>query len=149
MIDYKPLNEENLSQQLADIPKYKWQEFFRITDDLKNSQKFGEIDGGIINKEGISILPQYEATKEVSLFVKKCYEIPLMVDFDWMSWEEGSNLLNTPKTDYASLPLETLVKLLTAIIRADRFHEGYILSKCEKGSLLGVIEVIRNSFIYK
>jgi hypothetical protein len=59
--------------------------------------------------------------------------------FDRMNWREGEQLVDHP----ALLPranLQTLRKLLTAHVRADRFTEGHLAGTFESGQMRMILE---------
>ncbi len=61
----------------------------------------------------------------------------IIVGFDWMTWlrtEEGEALRDRPEALAAANP-DDLAKLLTAIIRSDRFVEGSLVGAFESGLL--------------
>ncbi len=60
----------------------------------------------------------------------------IIVGFDWMSWmqTEGRTLRDDPGTLAVATP-EQLARLLTAIVRSDRFVEGSIEGAFESGLL--------------
>jgi hypothetical protein len=64
----------------------------------------------------------------------------VVVGFDWMTWlqtEEGAALRDRPEA-LASASPDELAKLLTAIIRSDRFVEGSIVGAFESGLLVRI-----------
>jgi len=61
----------------------------------------------------------------------------MVIGFDWMTWlqtEEGAALRDRPEALAAATP-DDLARLLTAIIRSDRFVEGSIAGAYESGLL--------------
>ena len=60
--------------------------------------------------------------------------------FNWMKWEEGKAILKDMTSDYLILDSITLCKLLTVIIRADRFNEGYMISCFDNGIMTSIIK---------
>jgi hypothetical protein len=61
----------------------------------------------------------------------------VIVGFDWMTWmatEEGGALRDRPEALESATP-DQLARLLTAIIRSDRFVEGSIAGAFESGLL--------------
>lgn len=63
----------------------------------------------------------------------------LVQPFDWMHWEEPY-----PETAQARiLDLETAIKHITRICRAERFSENSIWSHIRSGLLLGLCLVVR------
>jgi len=67
---------------------------------------------------------------------------PLVVPFDWLGWDEGKALLARPITSAEGLSPVTAVKLFTAIIRAERFDEGYLLDKLEDGTVATLLNAV-------
>lgn len=58
------------------------------------------------------------------------YRCRLVVPFDWAAWDEGRGL---GPSDIASRPVEDAVRMLTAIIRNERFCEGAFGSALSAG----------------
>jgi hypothetical protein len=53
------------------------------------------------------------------------YEHNLIVQFDWSEWDEGRAIFRDESDDrFANLDRTTVLKLLTAVARNDRFCEG-------------------------
>ena len=64
----------------------------------------------------------------------------VITGFDWRSWmetEEGRSLRDRPEAVAAATPVQ-LARLLTAIIRSDRFVEGSIEGAFQSGLLAGI-----------
>ncbi|MDD5457573.1 MAG: DUF6508 domain-containing protein [Candidatus Margulisbacteria bacterium] len=76
-----------------------------------------------------------EYTKEVydfmSILIKEKFVLP---GFDWASWDEGRKILKD-STNIMSSDLLTLKKLLTAIVRNDRFCAGAFGGFAKNGKL--------------
>jgi hypothetical protein len=64
----------------------------------------------------------------------------IVVGFDWQAWlagDEGRALRDDPAAIASATP-EDLARLLTAIVRSDRFVEGSIAGAFESGILAGI-----------
>ncbi|MES2255147.1 MAG: DUF6508 domain-containing protein [Pseudomonadota bacterium] len=76
-------------------------------------------------------------------FVKMAYDSGWVVtDFDWAEWQ-GSEECNSLFLDRAFLVRadeNQLARLLTAIIRKDRFAEGMLVHAFESGLMLAIAE---------
>ena len=62
-------------------------------------------------------------------------------DFDWGTWkdtEEAKELRDDPEALAAARP-EQLARMLTTVIRQDRFVEGALLSAFETGMILRIV----------
>ena len=60
-------------------------------------------------------------------------------------WPEGKAMLQNKSQDFDNLDLATLCKLITTIIRADRFNDGYLISRFENGTILKIIKAIKRN----
>ncbi len=75
--------------------------------------------------------------------INVAYTMPLIVDFDWTTWEEGQSLLSIPDLDYNKIDFLTKRKLITAILRKDRFCEGTLAYAIGSGLMLKILKSIR------
>ena len=67
--------------------------------------------------------------------MKFLYDNNLIVDFDWGSWNEGREFFkNNNPNKYDSIDRETVLKLLTAVARNDRFCDGAWAGLFENGT---------------
>ncbi|MBM3543582.1 MAG: hypothetical protein FJX44_03620 [Alphaproteobacteria bacterium] len=63
-------------------------------------------------------------------------------DFDWATWghgPEGQKLVKDPKA-LSKASADQLAKLVTALVRQDRFVEGALASAFDSGLLLAIVE---------
>ena len=98
-------------------------------------RKSEEIEPGVIT------MPQFEAGETALKFVNMAYEQEwVRSNFDWPAWSssrEAIRLRDDPKALAAASP-EQLAKMLTVLIRQDRFVEGALNSAFEAGLLTGI-----------
>jgi hypothetical protein len=94
--------------------------------------KFGEW----VSKEGH--FPYFSYNPEVMKFIQTLYEQNILVQFDWMGWEEGERYASEPEALEAA-DILTLRKLLTMHLRADRFTEGHLASVLESGHITAIL----------
>ena len=75
-------------------------------------------------------------------FVRMAHDMGwVLPDFDWKSWKDGAEageLLNCPETLARATP-EQLAKLLTVLVRQDRFVEGSLGQVFDSGFLVAVV----------
>lgn len=75
----------------------------------------------------------------VAYLMRRIGRLNLVQPFDWMHWDEPY-----PETAQVRiLDLETAIKHITRICRAERFHENSIWSHIRSGLLLGLCLVVR------
>lgn len=131
---------EDLSDHLAEITQDQWNTLFAMIPEIENTTYFGEITF----KDGII----YPATwpEIVNRFHKYVYEIGLVVDFDWPHWDEGKRILSGEGEDLSKHSTITLCKLLTAIVRSDRFVEGNLIAYFENGTILSILRALKKHY---
>ena len=118
---------EELPAQLTLISKSDWADLFK-------------------HLPGLRATKDKERDKAVSEMVDQAYYMQLIVAFDWSKWPEGKAMLDTPDTDYSALDGATLCKLLTTIVRADRFTEGYLKAMAKEGTLAKIVEGLKSKY---
>jgi len=68
----------------------------------------------------------------------------MIISFDWGSWDEGRKIASDENFDFDTTDLLTKCKLITAIVRNDRFCEGALVSAFESGLILKILKSIEN-----
>lgn len=70
----------------------------------------------------------------ITAFLRFWGDHHLVVVFDWPGWQEGQDWFrSTDSRKFSALDVATALKLLTSVIRADRFSEGHLISAFECG----------------
>lgn len=70
-------------------------------------------------------------------------ELKLIFAFDWTSWENGKQNLNTQNYDYTRSSLLELSMYLTTIFRAERFNEGIVEEMFRNRTMDNIFNSIR------
>ena len=83
-----------------------------------------------------------DQAKVVSEFTRMVYEMPIMINFDWGSWDDGREIVSDDNFDYDTIDIPTRCKLITAIVRNDRFCEGALVEAFESGLILKLLKSI-------
>ncbi len=65
-----------------------------------------------------------------------------MINFDWPSWEDGRKIINDDNIDYDSICMVTKCKLITTLVRNDRFHEGALALAFRDGTMQKILESV-------
>lgn len=74
------------------------------------------------------------------------YDLNLVLKFDWGAWEEGKEILNSGEQNFFALEPVTLCKLLTALIRTDRFMDGTLVSNFVNGTIIKIIKALQDNY---
>jgi len=141
------LSEENYRQKIFSYTREDWQPLMNLIPEIEEALSFGEKGGGKQDEDRVMQLPFVIPAYVVTQFVDIVYEMPLMVSFDWPSWEEGQKMLNDPGFDFDSIDIPTKCKLITAIIRNDRFADGTLVQAFESGLVLEILKSIQRQLI--
>ncbi len=86
-------------------------------------------------------MPYYTFSPLASCFIKTCYEMDWVKAFEWAEWKntpEAAQLRDDPSV-LEKATFEQLSRLLTVLIRQDRFVEGALGSAFESGLLSGIL----------
>ena len=116
-------------ERINAFTKKDWQPLLKLIPEIENSSSFGEVRSGEIDEEGAFALPHMESYKIVDEFVQAVYSIPVVVSFNWSEWEEGRKMVNDKNFDFDTVDIPTKCKIITAIVRNDRFSEGALVSE--------------------
>jgi hypothetical protein len=100
----------------------------------------GEWDGGRRDARGVIQMPYVERSDEAQRFVSDVAGAGWVYPFDWAAWAAtpaARALLAEPARVAAAQP-DDLARLLTTIVRGDRFSEGTLLHAHESGLLAAI-----------
>ncbi len=120
-----------------------WQQLFDMLPEIKRTKRFGRLVGSRQMPDGNMSLPFWLEDEIVSKFFNTAYLLGIVSVFDWASWKEGIEILNDTDADFNRYDLETLCKLLTFVVRCDKFCEGYLINCFETGKMIQIIEALQ------
>ena len=127
---------------LSKIPPQNLEKLLSLIPKIKNTQSFGEPAGGEKSEDGSISFPFMVPAPVVSEFHTMVYDLDIIFPFDWMEWKEAPQLLKDPDTDFSRFDLLELRKLITVMVRADRFVEGFLEGCFENGNVLRILEAM-------
>jgi hypothetical protein len=93
------------------------------------------VDG---EERAVTQMPYVEYAPPVRALLGAVGSVGAFVPYDWMSWDGHARYPDA--SSIAAAPLADIVRLLTAIVRADRFTEGTIATVLEDGRLVAAVE---------
>lgn len=85
-------------------------------------------------------MPWLQYSSAINRFVDEMYRLGWVVPFNWSQWAaspEGRRLLWDPEA-IASASVEDLARIITTIVREDRFSEGALDDAFECGVLTAI-----------
>ncbi len=136
---------ENISAHLEKLTKEDWGKLFDLIPEIEVCKKFVESGGFQEDKDkpdSFIITPVIEA-KVVLDFEDIMYELELDIPFNWPAWDEGREILRKGK--FSNLDTITLLKLLTAFIRNNRFCDGALAARFEDGTIGKILKEIKRN----
>jgi len=143
------IDEKDCSVKINALTQQDWQPLLVLIPEIANTSKFGEWKGGEKGPDGSITMPWCETVPIVQKFLDAVYTIPIIITFDWGSWEEGRKIASSVDFDLDTLDIVTKCKLITAIVRNDRFCEGALVSAFESGLILKILKSIEKQVIDK
>jgi hypothetical protein len=103
--------------------------------------EFGTWGGGE-SRDGIMTMPYFSPGETASAFVRAVYDLGwVRPDFDWPTWmrtDEAVGLRDQPDVLARATP-DQLARLLTVLIRQDRFVEGGLAASFSDGLLTAIL----------
>ena len=136
---------EDIQNHINSLSDNDWNRIFNLIPEIEQSDKFGNVAGGEEITKGVSQFPYWDWSEITQKFVKVMYDLNLVINFDWMEWKEGSTMLQNENPDFSTIDSVTLCKLLTTIIRADRFNDGFLIGNFENGNILKIVKALNHN----
>jgi G:T/U-mismatch repair DNA glycosylase len=132
-------------KQIEAIPSSDWTRLFELITEIENSKIFGTLSAGEEVANKVFQLPYWDWSDITRRFIQVAYEIKIVLDFDWGNWSEGISMIENGKREFDKLDTLTLCKLMTMILRADRFNDGFLVSNLENGTILKILKALKSS----
>ena len=132
------IDEQDAPVRLNALTPKEWQPLFALIPEIEKSTVFEECTDKACYPAPI-----------VYQFLEAVYTIPIMIAFDWVHWDKGRKIARNPDFDFNTLDLVTKCKLITAIVRSDRFSEGALVAAFESGLILKILKSIEKEVTTK
>ena len=120
--------------------------FIKLIHKIEKTSYFGELGKLEIVENGIYQEAISTSAPIVSELLKVVYDLPIIIIFDWRTWREGWEILNNVNFDFNTLDTPMKCKMLTAIVRNDRFCESALVSAFNSGLILNIIKSMEKDF---
>ena len=134
------LDEQDYADRINAYTRQDWQPLFALIPKIENTSIFGECAGGDKNEKGVALFLYCVPAPVVSQFLEIVYAIPIVIGFGWGAWDEGRKMARDESFDFDTTDLITKCKLITAIVRNDRFCEGALVAAFESGLILKILK---------
>ena len=142
------LNGNNYKEIINSFNKQDWKPLLDYISKIENVETFGaSSEAKNLLEDSIVLNPQYVKNKVVNEFREIVYSIPIIIDYNWGGWDEGRKMADSKTFDYDTIDIPTKCKLITAIVRNDRFCDGALVSAFESGLILKILKSIQKQII--
>ena len=132
-------SDAELEAGLAAAPPSAFAELWAAADSLAAEDAHGTwVDG--VERE-VRHMPYVDRSPALDRVHTALGGVGAIVPFDWPSW--GGLARYRSADDVARATVAEAVRLVTALVRGDRFNEGLLLAAADDGRLAAAIAVIR------
>ncbi len=143
------LRDETIERTLGATSQELWQSLWEAADAVETEASHGvwaggeQVDALVVDGEERPVvqMPFVTHSDAVNRLVQTLYQIGAIVPFDWQAWDGVERYRAAKALEHA--PVADAIRMLTAIVRADRFAEGTILMKLEDGTLTAALRQLR------
>jgi len=133
--------EHEAEAALSALTQEQWQKLFVLIPEIETTSDFGEVPCEDDEEGILTISSETDFAPVVWKFLDIVSEIPIIIDFGWMHWDEGRKVL-FGNDNLNTCDIVFLCKLITIAVRADRFSNGTLLSVFESGRMLEILRVL-------
>ena len=138
---------EKFPDHLQTLQLKDWETLFILLPEIEMTSDFGQLKGGESLNDGSVSMPFWSSSEIARKTFAAIRNLDLCPVFDWSNWPEGKAILDDQAFDYDQIDTIVLCKLLTLIIRQDRFNDGYLVSCFEKGIMTKIIRSLKENII--
>jgi hypothetical protein len=135
----KILNLSEFPNRLASLKPNNWKPLIDLIPIIKNTKPISYYPE-VKEEIGIIQMPYIIEAKVVRDFHDLIYSIGIIIDYDWVNWDEGRQIVNGGIEEISNLNLLTICKLITVIVRSARFSESELANFFESGFGLAVLK---------
>jgi hypothetical protein len=133
------LTEKETSVHVATLTPKDWKPLFALIPRIQAKKGLGKLKYPK-KEDGVFVMPYCEPGRTELEFLELVYGLQLVIEFNWPDWDKSGKIA---KKDPDDLNLLTLLKLLTRIVRRDRYCEGALRTALSDGRMLGILKAIR------
>jgi len=139
------LTKDKFIEQISGISDTQWDALFAFIPVFESTKVFGGWTKTEQIGEGVFQISKCYYAQVVHDFIETVYAIDLILSFGRTEWRNGIKMLNTTDTDFDDLDPIALCKLMTIVVRNDRFTEGYMLRCFEEGIVLKILKSLERN----
>jgi len=136
---------EKIESVVNSLSRKDWENIFALIPEIEKTNNFIE-GGGLIedpdDPDGYIITPVIE--KKIVWELEDILDkFDLLIAFNWSNWDEGREIASNQ--DFENQDTITLLKLISAFIRNNRFCDGVLAEKFKDRSIERILNQIKNN----
>ena len=135
------MSENN--EKVRALTQVEWQLLFNLIPVIEATEQFAVIEEGETLEDGTVELPYYQTAEVVGDLIDAIISLDFIPGWNWVEWEDADDILSEVEPNYAKYKIITLCKLLTLIVRADEFDEGFLVTNLEDGTVLKILKALK------
>ena len=132
--------ENEYIENIQTMTRKDFSSLLQLIPEIEKTKVFGKIREGSMQEHAV-IFPILEESEIIEKFRTISYDLKLVIPFNWGDWKEGKEVYEKDCV-YSDLDIVTLCKLITVIIRNDRFCEGFLISAFEEGKISRILHAM-------
>ena len=137
-----PVSLVIFESHLETIDKHAWEKLWKMIPVIEQTKQFGTWEGMSCIGSGIQ-MPYFVAGPLIEEFVDLVEDMQLLVDYDWTSWKLGRYAVEHLEFHEGDFDIVDLCKLITMILRSNRFKEGLTGACFEKGLMVQILKSLK------
>ena len=141
-VKFMALLQSDYKEVICKFTQKDWQPLLDLIPEIEKAEEFGKVGGGIKDENGVFMMPYSIPSEIVCRFEEIVYDIPIMINFDWVTWSQGNNIIHSHNFDYDTIDIPTKCMAITTFVRANRFVDGVLVDAFEKGIILKILKSI-------
>lgn len=133
--------DDTVVDGLLRAPRSAWVRFLDAADVLALVERYGVWRGGLTieGDDGVLDMPFVDYVDEVDRLVRALHEVNAVVDVDFIEVDVSRQVaVSDPRN------VTETVRLISTIVRVDRFSEGQLLRSLDDGTLLVLVRRLAN-----
>lgn len=138
------LNEEDYQQHISSLSLQQWAPLLDLIPVIQNTKVFR-----YVVEDRRNTTSYWTHSEVVDRFLYIAYRIPVVISFNWKAWDEGKAILKDENFDFNSVDIPTKCKLITTLLRKERFWEGTLPNAFETGCVLKILVSIRHQLYHQ
>lgn len=128
-----------------EVTHENWKPLIELIPSIERTKNFGEYIESTKISDNFSIYNGFSNSRVVDEFFHRAYDNGLIYDFDWMHWDFGKSILeNKSNESFNNYDLDILNKFIIAIVRNDKYCDGYLISKFSDGTVLSILKSVKS-----